>query len=67
MANNEKYIPFLIGAGLISLSVDTIYLSKVKKIISEITFDFCKDITKKLLTLSKIADIESLISNMKLY
>lgn len=58
MAHNETYIPFLLGIGLRSLSVDPIFVARIKKTIREIDMKDAELFAAKLLRLNTIREIE---------
>lgn len=62
MANMEKYIPFLLGIGITNLSVDAIYIPRVKEAIREINISDAKEIAAHLLSLKRISDIENFLN-----
>ncbi len=57
MANNPKYIPFLIGSGITILSMDKAYLLKNQKLISEINYKEAEKLAKEVLNIRKISDL----------
>lgn len=59
MANNDKYIPFLIGIGLRKLSIEPRRLPDIQKFINSLTISEAEKISLKLLSLSKISEIEN--------
>ncbi|MCU0822253.1 MAG: phosphoenolpyruvate--protein phosphotransferase [Spirochaetes bacterium] len=61
MAGDEKYIPFLIGIGIRSLSVDSGYLPAVKKIILNISISQAEKIAEEMLSKDRIAEINKII------
>lgn len=63
MAGDERYIPFLIGIGIRILSVDSGYLPKVKKIISELSYKEAEKTAAEMLSKTRISDIEELMNN----
>ncbi|EKD26570.1 MAG: hypothetical protein ACD_79C01118G0002 [uncultured bacterium] len=65
MANETKYLPFLLGIGINSLSVDPIYISKIRKTIPEIELREAKKQAEILLSQSKIKDIEDILQIKK--
>jgi len=58
MAHDPLFIPFLIGIGLHSLSVDPLYLPKIKQRIIELDFPQAQELSNHVLTLSRIEDIK---------
>jgi phosphotransferase system enzyme I (PtsP) len=61
MAHNEQYLPFLLGVGLRSLSVDPVELPKMRKAIAEIDLGEAKDFAETLLAQSRARDIANLL------
>ncbi|MDR3238251.1 MAG: phosphoenolpyruvate--protein phosphotransferase [Spirochaetia bacterium] len=59
MANKELYIPFIIGIGITSLSVDAMYIPRVKRAIRAIDLSKAKLFAERLLTLTRIDEIEA--------
>ncbi len=66
MAGDERYIPFLIGIGIHTLSVDSIYLPKVKKLISMISFKDAERIADEMLLKDRITDIDNIINSQNI-
>ncbi|MBU0468181.1 MAG: phosphoenolpyruvate--protein phosphotransferase, partial [Candidatus Omnitrophica bacterium] len=62
MAHEEKYLPFLLGIGLRSLSINPIYFPKIKKAILEIDCKKAEELANNLLLKSRLIDIEELIN-----
>ncbi len=63
MAGDVRYIPFLVGIGIHTLSVDAAYLPKVKKLLSKISVKDAEKFADQILSYSKISDINRLIEN----
>ena len=61
MGSNRKYIPFLIGIGIKSLSVDSVYLPDVKQIISGIDASEAAVVAEKMLSCSRISEVEEIL------
>jgi len=61
MANKTEYIPFLLGIGIKSLSVDPIYIIKVKEQIASLNIKDCTEHADQLITIQNIEKIESII------
>jgi len=57
MANNAKYLQFLIGCGIRTLSMNPIYLAENQKIIGGINVSKAETLTKRLLTTGNIDTI----------
>ncbi len=61
MANNVRYLPFLVGAGITTFSVDSIYLPRVKKAISGIHLNRAAELAEKIAGLGSLREIEELL------
>lgn len=61
MAHYERYIPFLMGAGIRSLSIDPAYLPVIQKVIGNIDVDSAEKIAGEMLVSSRIEGISSLL------
>ncbi len=61
MAKDEKYIPFLLGIGIRTFSVDPVFIPKIKNTISQISVKGSESYAKKLLSKNRISEIESII------
>lgn len=61
MANNEKYIKFLIGAGIKTISVDPAYMPSIQKIVEQINYADAKLMIEKVVNASTISRIEQLM------
>lgn len=61
IASQERYLPFLLGIGITSISVDPLYFPRVKNFTSNIDMKKAKLFAKKLLKCSTIAEIEKII------
>ncbi len=59
MGSNSLYLPFLLGAGIRSFSVDALYIPRVKKTLSELTITGSENLAGQLLAESRISAIES--------
>lgn len=63
MANSEKYIPFLIGIGIDTFSVDAIYIPRVKKTISSISKKEAEKLAKKMLKCSTVEHVTAILES----
>lgn len=63
MGSNSVYLPFLLGAGIRSFSVDASYIPRVKKTLSELTIARSEDIAGQMLSESRISIIETFLGN----
>jgi phosphotransferase system enzyme I (PtsP) len=61
MANNKQYIPFLIGAGFKTLSVDSIYIPRLKKIITELSMKEAIAVAEDMLSRPTIKGVEEVL------
>jgi len=61
MANQERYIPFLLGIGITYLSVDAMYIPRVKKTLLEIDVKEARERARKMLAGRTITEIETLL------
>jgi len=59
MANRETYIPFIIGAGITCLSVDAMYIPRVKQTIRKTDMSKAIIFAENLLSLKRVSDIEA--------
>jgi phosphotransferase system enzyme I (PtsP) len=57
MAHQEEYLPFLLGIGVRTLSMNPGYLLKIQKAISEIEINEAEATAEKMLGQSKISDL----------
>lgn len=64
MASSKKYIPFLIGIGIRTLSVDSMYIPKVKKTISETSYSESEKTADEMLSKSRMEDIEKILNKI---
>lgn len=61
MAHESRYLRFLLGIGIKTLSVDPIYISKIRKAVSEIDMEEAKAQADLLLAQNKIQSIEEIM------
>ncbi len=61
MAVDTRYIPFLLGIGIRSFSVDPLFLPRVKKAIMATSARDAAAIAGKMLTTARISDIEEIL------
>jgi len=61
MGRDPRFIPFLIGIGFRSLSLEPAQIAMTQKRISQYSLDQCQRYAEKLLSLKYIADIEQAI------
>ncbi|MBC8470750.1 MAG: phosphoenolpyruvate--protein phosphotransferase [Planctomycetes bacterium] len=62
MAHQEQYLPFLLGIGVRTLSMNPGYLLKIQKALSEIDLDEAKATAEKMLDQSKISDLAQILN-----
>lgn len=62
MAAYQQYIPFLLGIGIRTLSIGTTYIPKVIKLISKLSLDESKEISKEMLSKKEISQIAEIIN-----
>ncbi len=62
MASNEQYLKFFLGIGVRNFSIDTIYIPKIKKVISKIEIEESEDFANKMLSYKTIKEIEEFIA-----
>ncbi len=62
MAHQEEYLPFLLGIGIRTLSMNPVYLLKIQKAISEIEINEAKTTTERMLGQSKISDLAQILN-----
>lgn len=60
MAHDERYTPFLLGAGIRRFSVDPMYLPKIQKAISRTDIEEAENLTASLLTQTRLSGIAGL-------
>ncbi len=61
MAHQTQYIPFLLGIGIRTLSVDPIYLLRSQQAIAAISLDEAESLAQSMLSMSQISDITALL------
>lgn len=61
MGRDSRYIPFLIGIGLRSLSLEPAHIASTQQLISRFTVEQCQTYAADLLALDYVADIEAKI------
>lgn len=61
MGGRPEYVPFLLGIGVRTLSVDALYIPRVKRALKNITMEKAEETARAMLSLSKMADIKSII------
>jgi phosphoenolpyruvate-protein kinase (PTS system EI component) len=61
MGRDPRYIPFFIGIGMRSFSIEAIQIPRARELISRFTIKQCEDYANDLLSLSLITDIENRI------
>lgn len=61
MANSVRYLPFLVGAGIMSFSVDSIYLPRVKRAIVGIDRAEAVSLAGRILSKKSLREVEKLL------
>jgi phosphotransferase system enzyme I (PtsP) len=62
MANQSKYIPFLLGVGIRKLSMNPSYLYQNQKIVTSLSMAEAANLADKVLKLSKIKEVENMLA-----
>lgn len=62
MAHNEHYVPYFIGIGIRSFSLDSSHLPKIQKAIEKVDLEYARKETKKILAKHRIAETGHLFS-----
>ncbi|MHC4103561.1 MAG: putative PEP-binding protein, partial [Planctomycetota bacterium] len=62
MAHQEQYLPFLLGIGVRTLSMNPGYLLKMQKTISDIEINEAKATTEKMLGQTKISELTQILN-----
>jgi phosphotransferase system enzyme I (PtsP) len=62
MARQEEYLPFLLGIGVRSLSMNPRYLIKTQKAVSEIEIEQAKAIAQTMLSQTKISEMTEILN-----
>lgn len=63
MAHSKKYIPFLLGIGYTSLSIDPLFLTEVNNTIKKCNVEKLSITTNKILKMSSIKEIDNVFNN----
>ena len=61
IASDSRMIPFLLGIGIRTLSMDSIWIPKVQKRINELSIAESKEMAAALLNMSRIGEIEAFL------
>jgi phosphotransferase system enzyme I (PtsP) len=61
MAHQPQYIPFLLGIGVRTLSVDPIYLLRTQQTVAGVSIGEAEALARSVLAQSRIGDIEALL------
>ncbi|MFW6244901.1 MAG: phosphoenolpyruvate--protein phosphotransferase, partial [Fibrobacterota bacterium] len=61
MAHQEKYIPFFIGSGIRTLSLEAQYVPKIQKAVGRIDSEAAVKLTDKLTTSRKVSEVARLL------
>lgn len=62
MAHQKEYLPFLLGIGVQTLSINPVYLLKTQKAISEIEIEEARATSEKMLGQTKISDVAKILN-----
>ena len=62
MAGDPRYIPLLVGMGLVDLSMNPVALLEAKKIIRSIAYEQWRSIARAVLSLPSVEEIGKLLS-----
>jgi phosphotransferase system enzyme I (PtsP) len=62
MAHQEQYIPFLLGIGVRTLSMDPPYLPRIQKAISNININEARTAAENLLGKGKVSDVAQILN-----
>jgi phosphotransferase system, enzyme I, PtsP len=65
MGHQIEYIPFLLGIGIRSLSMDPAYLLKTQQAIEKISIPEAESVAADMLSRSRIGDIEAILKSRK--
>ena len=63
MGRDPRYLPFLIGLGIRTFSLEPTQIPKTRELIARLTVPQCRAYAERLLSLSTIAEIESAIDD----
>jgi phosphotransferase system, enzyme I, PtsP len=63
MAHDIRFIPFLIGIGIHTLSIDPFYIPRIKQAILALDSTEAKEMAHTVLAMAKIADIEAFLNS----
>lgn len=61
IATDNRIIPFLLGIGIRTLSMDSVRIPKVQKRVGELTIPECRETASAMLSMSRISDIEAFL------
>jgi phosphotransferase system enzyme I (PtsP) len=61
MAHQPRYIPFLLGIGVRTLSVDPIYLLRTQQTVAGVSIAGAETLARSVLAQSRISDVEALL------
>lgn len=63
MGGDLNLVPFLIGAGLTSLSMTSQQIPKVKRLLQTLTINHCQQLTEAVMNASTALEVKALLSN----
>ena len=61
MSHQERYIPFLLGIGIRTISMNAIFFPKIQKFIAGIDVREAEDLAARVLASASVAEIEALL------
>jgi phosphotransferase system enzyme I (PtsP) len=63
MAHDARYVPFFVGVGVDSLSVDPNFLPVVQRAVTAVTLDQAKAYAGAMLSKTRVSDIEKVMAD----
>ena len=60
-AGHVKFIPLLVGLGLDEFSMNANKILKARKLITDLSFEECKQLAKKVLQLNSAEDVKRIL------
>jgi phosphotransferase system, enzyme I, PtsP len=61
MAHQPEYIPFLLGIGIRTLSVDPVYLLRTQQVVAAVSLGEAQALARQMLSLSRVREITALL------
>ena len=62
MGSDEKMLPLLIGLGIENISVNWPNVSRIKKAVTELTMDHCRDTASEAMKCKSVKEVEKIVS-----